>query len=104
MQGWVGLDPEVPDCASEDARRCRLQRLAQRLLTSFEETVTIAVQGAMVSVAPTDVDVGAGVTWLPDAAFSGGSKGGSVGGESTRGAPGAAAAQVLYCYCYCLLY
>ncbi|CAM9526794.1 unnamed protein product, partial [Ectocarpus sp. 12 AP-2014] len=76
IQGWVGLDPVEEGVVAARLKQgdvvesCRLQCLAQRLLTTFREAVTVGLEGTMLSAAPTDVDVDAGVQWLPDSALS----------------------------------
>jgi hypothetical protein len=90
VQGWVGLGQDWPaECVQSNLH---MQCLAQRLLPNFRETVTMTVAGAIVCVAPTDVDVGAGILWLPDTAFlsipaSNGMFGDSDGGPANFGAP-----------------
>ncbi|CAB1112063.1 unnamed protein product [Ectocarpus sp. CCAP 1310/34] len=76
IQGWVGLDPVEEGVIAASPKQgdvvesCRLQCLAQRLLTTFREAVTVGLEGTMLSAAPTDVDVDAGVQWLPDSALA----------------------------------
>ncbi len=71
IQGWVGLKSGVR--AGEDecsASPLALQYLAQRLLRSFQEAVTLTLKDTRLFVAPTDIDVAAGVMWLPCDVFS----------------------------------
>ncbi|CAN0444277.1 unnamed protein product, partial [Discosporangium mesarthrocarpum] len=62
VQGWVGLDPEEESALVRRyrhqrqvllAENYRLQCLAQRLLTTFKEAVTVGLEGFMLAVAPT---------------------------------------------------
>lgn len=80
MQGRVGTDEKrtteaeeeggfVPSSAQE-RRNLLLQGLAQRSLDEYTESIMLSVQSMMVLVAPTDVDVGVGLVWLPETAFS----------------------------------
>ncbi|CAM9609456.1 unnamed protein product, partial [Scytosiphon promiscuus] len=59
IQGWVGLDPVEEGTVAARLKQgdvvesCRLQCLAQRLLTTFREAVTVGLEGTMLSAAPT---------------------------------------------------
>ncbi|CAM9362153.1 unnamed protein product, partial [Ectocarpus sp. 4 AP-2014] len=59
IQGWVGLDPVEEGIVAarlnqgDVVESCRLQCLAQRLLTTFREAVTVGLEGTMLSAAPT---------------------------------------------------
>ncbi len=72
IQGWVGLGSDASTDEEEDSNTLseHLQYLAQRLLPTFQEAVTLTLEGAMLFVAPTDIDVAAGVMWLSCEAFS----------------------------------
>ncbi len=72
VQGWVGLNSGMwrTDEDKSNASPSDLQYLAQRLLRTFQEAVTLTLKGAMLFVAPTDIDVAAGVMWLPFDVFS----------------------------------
>lgn len=49
-------------CSQGDVvESCRLQCLAQRLLTTFKEAVTVGLEGAMLSAAPTGENARSGV-------------------------------------------
>ncbi|CAM9138656.1 unnamed protein product, partial [Chrysoparadoxa australica] len=79
VQGWVGLDQEASDPVNASMEESfalqtangQLQKLAQRLLPSFQEAITVTAAGFMLSVAPSDVDLQAGTVWLPSTAFPG---------------------------------
>ncbi len=71
VQGWVGLNSGMrTDEDESNASRSDLQYLAQRLLHTSQEAITLTLKGAMLFVAPTDIDVAAGVMWLPCDVFS----------------------------------
>ncbi len=72
IQGWVGLDSGSGASTEEDDSNTPviLQYLAQRLLGTFQEAATLTMKGVMLFVAPTDIDVAAGVVWLPCDVFS----------------------------------
>ncbi|CAM9909471.1 unnamed protein product, partial [Ectocarpus sp. 6 AP-2014] len=59
IQGWVGLDPVEEGVVAARLKQgdvvesYRLQCLAQRLLTTFREAVTVGLEGTMLSAAPT---------------------------------------------------
>jgi hypothetical protein len=77
MQGRVGSDGKVelvhtgkePKLTENDLENATLQRLAQRSLVDYTESVMLNVNAMMVFVAPTDIDIGVGLLWLPDSAF-----------------------------------
>jgi len=77
MQGRVGTD-EVRNAkkvvsrnlsSEEEKRNMVLQVLVQRALDTYAESIMLSVHSMMVLVAPTDIDVGVGLIWLPDKAF-----------------------------------
>lgn len=53
----------------QEREHLHLQRLAQRTVKHYTESILLSVSNTMVLVAPTDVDVGVDLVWLGNDAF-----------------------------------